>query len=149
MCSTRRRGRTTAAPPAEMQRSSRRHPDRSNQSGPADMLTVSTQNMQRLSNLQSSSTSLQPCFSGFRQTSLSMPGALPWLSGLMSCEYFPVNIYMNILINMHVNIYNEYLWWNRDILRTNFFLQKDINILKKIFFWIFNSNLNIINVYSH
>ena len=56
-----------------MQRRSRRRPGRSNQSGPANMLTVLTQNMQRLSNLQSSSLHL---VSGFRQTSLSMPGAL-------------------------------------------------------------------------
>ena len=62
MCSVRRRGRTAAAPPAEMQRRSRRRPGRSNQSGPADMLTVSTQNMQRLSNLHFSPASLQPCF---------------------------------------------------------------------------------------
>ena len=60
MCSARRRGRSAAAPPAEIQRRSRRRPGRSNQSGPADMLTVSTQNMQRLSNLQSSSESVQP-----------------------------------------------------------------------------------------
>ena len=62
MCSARRLGHTTAAPPAEMQRRSRRRPGRSNQSGPADMLTVSTQNMLKLSNLQSSSSSLQPSF---------------------------------------------------------------------------------------
>ena len=61
MCSARRRGRTAAAPPAEMQRRSRRRPGQSNQLGPADMLTVSTQNMLRLSNLQSSFSSLQPC----------------------------------------------------------------------------------------
>ena len=52
--SARRRGRSAAAPPAEMQRRSRRRPGRSNQSSPADMLTVSTQNTQSLSNLQSS-----------------------------------------------------------------------------------------------
>ena len=40
MCSARRLGRTAAAPPAEMQHHSRRRPGRSNQSGPADMLTV-------------------------------------------------------------------------------------------------------------
>ena len=56
MCSARRRGRSTVAPPAEMQRRSRRCPGRSNQSGPADMLTVSTQNMLSLLNLQSSSS---------------------------------------------------------------------------------------------
>ena len=61
-CAARRQGHTAAVPPAEMQRSSRRRLGRSNQSGPADMLTVSTQNMQRLSNLQSSSESVQPCF---------------------------------------------------------------------------------------
>ena len=43
MCSARRWGRSAAAPPAEMQRRSRRRPGRSNQSGSADMLTVSTQ----------------------------------------------------------------------------------------------------------
>ena len=52
MCSERRRGRTAAAPPAEMQRRSRRRPDRSSQSGPAGMLTVSTQNMLSPSSLQ-------------------------------------------------------------------------------------------------
>ena len=55
MCSARRRGRSAAAPPAEMQRRSRRRPGRSK-------LTVSTQNMQRLSNLQSSSSSLLQVF---------------------------------------------------------------------------------------
>ena len=45
MCSARRQRRTAAVPPAEMQRHSRRRPGRSNQSGPAYMLTFSTQNM--------------------------------------------------------------------------------------------------------
>ena len=61
MCSARRRRRSAAAPPAEIQRRSRRCPGQSDQSGPADMLTFSTQNMQRLSNLQSESEYLQPC----------------------------------------------------------------------------------------
>ena len=40
MCSARRRGCSTAAPPAEMQRSSSRRLGRTNQSGPAYMLTL-------------------------------------------------------------------------------------------------------------
>ena len=95
MCSARRRGRSAAAPPAEMQRRSRRRPGRSNQSGLADMLTVSTQNMQRLSNLQSSSESVQPCFrvsSNFLVHARRVALVDPFVC----------------YVNIHVIIYNEY-----------------------------------------
>ena len=39
---------------------------------------------------------------------------------------------MNIQINFHVYIYNEYLWWNSDIYFTKKNIQKDIFVLRNI-----------------
>ena len=39
---------------------------------------------------------------------------------------------MNIQINIHVNIDNECLWWNRDIYFTKKNIQKDIFVLRNI-----------------
>ena len=95
MCSARRRGRTAAAPPAEMQRRSRRCPGRSSHSGPAYMLTVSAQNMLRLSNLQISSSSLHPSF-------------LFSSNILVHARRAALGIHMNMHLNIkYLNIYNE------------------------------------------
>ena len=147
MCSARRRGGSAATPPAEMQRRSRHRQGRSNQSGPADMPTVLTQNMQRFSNLQFSSSSLQPCFrfsSNFLVHARRV--ALESCGNPVCCR-----------VNIHVNIYNEYsdkyssnflheyLWWNGDIYFTKRIF-KMIFLFWEIFFWIFNCNLNIMNI---
>ena len=101
-----RRGRTAAAPPTEMQRRSRLRPGRSNQSDLADMLTVSTQNMLSpgLSNLQSSSSSLQPSFR-FSSNFLVHARRAALVIHMNIHVNIHVNIYMNILINIHMNIY--------------------------------------------
>ena len=39
---------------------------------------------------------------------------------------------MNIQINIHVNIYNEYLWWNRDIYFIKKNVQNVIYVLKNV-----------------
>jgi len=71
------------------------------------------------------------------------------------CPGYPVwchvNIFMwiftmNIQINIHENIYNEYLWWNRDIISPKRIFKK-IFMFWEIFFWMCYCNLNIMNIY--
>ena len=142
MCIERHQGRSAAAQPAEMQHCSCHSPGWSNQSGPADMLTVLTQNMQRLSNLQFSSSSFQPCFRFLSNFLVHTRRVLVTQSDVV--WIFMQIFTMNILIKLHVNIYNKYFWSNRDIYFTNKNIQKDVYVLEYI---LLNCNLNIINIY--
>ena len=83
MCSARRRGRSAAAPPAEMQRRSRHRLGRSNQSGPADMLTVSMK--KHAEALQTFNP--HPHHSNLRdiQTSWNIPEYMTW-SSMGNCK---------------------------------------------------------------
>ena len=144
MCSARRRGRSAAAPPAE-------------NAGPQP----------------SSPGPIHPVRSSRHAYCLSAKYAeavKPSILILITPTYFQVFDKLPCLcqarfpgnqvvcrVNIHVNIYNEYsdkysfkylheyLWWNRDIYFTKKNIQKDI-LFWEIFFWIFNSNLNIMNI---